>query len=73
MNFAQDSEMVADIADAIGYWTTVCDDITLAKEYLSTLEEIDCEYLQEIARKYLNPENVAVSLLLPEGENNETL
>ncbi len=73
VNFAQDSEMVADIADAIGYWTTVCDDITLAKEYLSTLEEIDCEYLQEIARKYLNPENVAVSLLLPEGENNETL
>ncbi len=68
VNFAQDSEMVADIADAIGYWTTVCDDISLADKYLPMLDEIDCAYLEEMARKYLNPAKISVSLLLPEGE-----
>ncbi len=68
VNFAQDSEMVADIADSIGYWMTVCDDISLAAKYLPMLEEIDCDYLQEIAKKYLNPNKVSVSLLLPEGD-----
>lgn len=66
VNFVQDSEMVADIADSIGYWVSVCDDITLADKYLSTLEEINCEYLEFIANKYLNPQNVSVSLLLPD-------
>lgn len=73
VNFAQESEMVAEIADSIGYWTTVCDDITLAHKYLSTLETIDCKYLEEISKKYLAPELVSISLLLPEGEKNETL
>ena len=60
--------MVADIADAIGYWTTVCDDISLADKYLPMLDEIDCAYLEEMARKYLNHAKISVSLLLPEGE-----
>ena len=68
VNFAQDSEMVADIADTIGYYATVCDDISLANEYLSTLDDIDCVYLENIAKKYLDPKNVSVSILLPEGE-----
>ena len=65
VNFVQDSELVADIADSIGYWVSVCDDISLADKYLSTLENIDCAYLEEIARKYLSPEYVSVSLILP--------
>jgi len=73
VNFVQESEMVSDIADSIGYWVSVCDDISLANKYLETLEEIDCQYLEEIAQKYLKPEMVSVSLLLPKGENNETL
>lgn len=68
VNFAQDSEMVADIADTIGYYATVCDDISLADKYLKTLDEIDCAYLEAIASKYLKPENMSISLLLPEGE-----
>lgn len=68
VNFVQDSEMVADIADSIGYWMSVCDDITLADKYISTLETIDTKYLEDIAQKYLNPENVSVSLLLPKGD-----
>lgn len=70
VNFAQDSEMVSDIADSIGYFVTVTDDIHLAHKYIQTLEEIDCNYLQEIAQKYLSPELVSTSLLLPKGEKN---
>ena len=68
VNFAQESELVGDIADSIGYWTTVCDDISLAHKYLSTLDEIDTKYLEEIAKKYLNSNLVSISLLLPKGE-----
>ena len=67
VNFVQDTEMVADIADSIGYWVSVCDDITLADKYLATLNNIDSKYLEDIANKYLNPDNVSVSVLLPEG------
>ncbi len=73
VNFAQESETVCDIADAIGFWMSVCEDITLAKKYLSTLEEIDCSYLQSIAKKYLDPDLVSISICLPEGEKNGTL
>jgi len=69
VNFAQDSEMVSDIADAIGYWATVCENLTMPNEYLKTLNEIDCKYLEGIAKKYLSPEKLSISLLLPKGEN----
>ena len=65
VNFVQDSEMVADIADSIGYWVSVCDDISLANKYLNTLDEIDCKYIEETAVKYLSPDCVNISLLLP--------
>lgn len=68
VNFAQDSEMVADIADTIGYYMTVCEDIKMADKYLNVLEKIDCKYLEKIAKKILNPKYVSVSLLLPKGD-----
>ena len=69
VNFAQDSEMVSDIADMIGHYSTVIEDIGQADKYLKTLEKIDSKYLEKIAKKYLNPKYMSVSLLLPKGEN----
>ena len=68
VNFAQDAETVSDIADSIGYYMTVCEDLKPAEEYLSTLEEINTEYLSEIAKKYLNKYACSTSVLLPKGE-----
>lgn len=65
VNFAQDSEMVSDIADTLGYFSTVVEDLSQAQNYLTVLDEIDCSYLETIADKYLNPEYMAISLLLP--------
>ena len=69
VNFAQDAETVSDIADSIGYYMTVCEDLKPAESYLSTLDEIDEDYLSKFAQKYLNPDVCSISVLLPEGEN----
>ncbi len=68
VNFAQDAETVSDIADSIGYYMTVCDDLIPAQIYLKTLEEIDINYLNTIAAKYLNKDFCSISTLLPKGE-----
>lgn len=68
VDFAREAEMVSTIADAIGHYVTVLGDVELVDKFLKTLDEIDCNYIEEIAKKYLNPEFMSISLLLPEGE-----
>ena len=69
VTFAQDSENVSDIADTIGYYATVAEDISLASKYLNTLDKINCSYLEKIAKKYLNSNVISTAILLPKGEN----
>lgn len=64
--FAHNSETVSEIGETIGYYMTVCDDLKLVEDYLKVLDEISIEYLQEIAKKYLNIDNASISVLLPE-------
>lgn len=64
--FAHNAETVSEIGETIGYYMTVCNDLTLVEDYLKVLEEISVEYLQEAAKKYLNINNACISVLLPE-------
>jgi len=64
--FAHNAETVSEIGETIGYYMTVCNDLTLVEDYLEVLEEISVEYLQEVAKKYLNINNASISVLLPE-------
>ena len=64
--FACDVETVSDIGETIGYYMTVCDDLTLAEEYIPTCESIDIEYLKEAAKKYLNLNHAVISVLKPQ-------
>ncbi len=66
ISFAQDAETVSNIADSIGFYMTVCEDLTYPKEYEKTLKEIDTNYLIEIAKKYLNKDMCSISILMPE-------
>lgn len=69
VSFAQESETVSDIADSIGYYMTVCENLNLASEYEKILNEIDTTYLENIAKEYLNIENCIIGVLLPNEFN----
>lgn len=64
--FAHNAETVSEIGETIGYYMTVCNDLTLVEDYLKVLEEISVEYLQQAAKKYLNINNACISVLMPE-------
>ena len=55
--FAEDSETVSDIAENIGYYMTVCDDLTLVEQYCSVLDEFTIEDANAVANKYLQIQN----------------
>ena len=64
--FAYNAETVSEIGETIGYYMTVCDDLSLVEDYLKLLDEITVEDLQKTAQKYLNISNASISVLLPE-------
>lgn len=65
--FACESETVSEIGESIGYYMTVCDDLDLAEKYIPTCEEIDAEYLKNVAMQYLDINNAVISVLQPKS------
>ena len=65
--FANESETVSEIGENIGYYMTVCGDLKLIEEYLSDLENITVNDLEETIKKYLSVDNAVISVLTPEG------
>lgn len=45
---------------------TVCDDLKLIEDYLSDLDSITIEDLEETIRKYLSIDNAVISVLVPD-------
>ncbi len=66
VRFAEGAETVSDIAENIGYYMTVCNDLDLAENYLQDLENFTLEELNSAANKYLKLENSVTTVLLPE-------
>ncbi len=65
-DFASDAETVSAIGETIGYYMTVCDDLTLAEKYLGEVEKITIDDLKNTAKKYLNINNAVISTLIPQ-------
>lgn len=65
-HFAYNAETVSEIGDTIGYYMTVCNDLSLIEEYLQDLEVISVSDLHNAAKKYLNVSNAVISVLMPE-------
>ncbi|MCI1273528.1 MAG: insulinase family protein [Clostridiaceae bacterium] len=61
------AETVSDIGETIGYYTTVCNDLTLVEDYIKDLETTTITDLENTVKKYLQPENAVVSILLPKN------
>ena len=66
--FAYAAETAAEIGETIGYYMTVCEDLSLIEEYLKDLEAITKEDLNETIKTYLNINNSVLSILVPENK-----
>ncbi|MCQ2738994.1 MAG: insulinase family protein [bacterium] len=66
-NFACEVETVSEIGEAIGYYMTVCDDLSLAENYIPICNSITTNDLIEIAKKYLDINNAVISVLVPKN------
>ena len=64
--FACEVETVSDIGETIGYYMTVCDDLSLAEEYIPICESITTEDLKNAAKEYLDLNHVVISVLRPQ-------
>ncbi len=65
-DFAADAETVSAIGETIGYYMTVCEDLTLAESYLGEVERITINDLKKAAQRYLNIDNAVISTLIPQ-------
>lgn len=64
--FAESAETVSDIAENIGYYMTVCDDLDLVEQYSEALDSITMAEVNEAAQKYLALNHSVTTVLLPE-------
>ena len=66
VRFAQEAETVSEIAENIGYYSTVCKDVSKINEYVETLKNITKQDVMEVLNKYLTIELSTVAILMPE-------
>ena len=64
--FASNAETVSEIGENIGYYMTVCNDLSLVTDYLNIVEDITIDDIQAAANRFLNINNATISVLLPE-------
>ena len=66
--FAESSETVSDIAETIGFYMTVCDNLKCVEDYINMIDIITVEDVKLASEKFLNINKAVISLLLPEKE-----
>ena len=66
VSYASTSETVSDIADNIGFYMTVLENLKQANEYIDIVEGITAQEVVEIARKYLDLNKATIAVMLPE-------
>ncbi len=66
--FAANAETVSEIGENIGYYMTVCNDLSLVTDYLDIVNNISVNDIQNAADKFLNINNATISVLMPENK-----
>ena len=66
--FAYMAETVSEIGDTIGTFMIVCGNLKLIEEYLTDLDSITVEDLEDTIKQYLSVDNAVISVLLPEEQ-----
>lgn len=65
--FASNAETVSEIGENIGYYMTVCDDLSLVTDYLKLVEGVSVADLHAAAKRFLSIDNAVISVLMPEN------
>ena len=68
--FADNSETVSDIAETIGFYMTVCNDLKYVEEYKNVIDTITIDDIKTTAKKYLDINHAVISILMPESYQN---
>lgn len=68
--FAYNAETVSEIGETVGYYMTVCDNLSLVADYLQILNDITIDDLHCAAERFFNINNAAISVLLPEKSSS---
>lgn len=63
-------KMIEDQAGRLGFFLMELQDVNFEKSYLKRLEELNIEDIQKAAQKYLVPEHISISLIMPKGYDN---
>ena len=66
VRFAQETETVSEIAETIGYYSTVCKDVSKINEYYKVLNSISKDDVFEVIKNYLSVNKSTVAILMPE-------
>ena len=69
--FTYDRETVEGEAGKLGYFETVMGDATKEQAYLEGIARVRMAKIQEVAAKYLRPENLVLCLLIPKAAGEE--
>ncbi|MCD8377812.1 MAG: insulinase family protein [Candidatus Gastranaerophilales bacterium] len=64
--FAANAETVSEIGENIGYYLTVCNDLSLITDYLNIVNKVTVSDIENAAKRYLDINNAVISVLLPE-------
>ena len=71
VSFAVNAETVSEIAETIGFYMTVCENLECVNEYVKLLDELTLEDVKAVAQEYLDLNKAVISVLMPENYNKD--
>lgn len=63
-------KMIDDQAGRLGFFLLELQDVNFEKSYLKRLKKLNVEDIQKAAHKYLTPEHISISLIMPKEYDN---
>ena len=64
-------ESTSNIANELGYTTLLFNDSGFYNEYVENIQKVTKSDIEKVAKKYLNPENAVISIILPQESKTE--
>ncbi len=65
-DFVFQKETVQGQAQSLGYFETVAGNLDFEQHYVDKIQALKSQDIQEVAKKYLRPENMTLALLIPD-------